>query len=321
MNLLFARHAADRGVPWIPADAGGWVGPNFHLWFLYYLLLCCVPLLGVFAVAGRIPARAVGAFDTLARRALAWRWKVPAAALLGIPVLWGMPAWWIDTPKGWGVNLAVYAYYLGFFLVGAVLYRHSDLLAGVGRRWPVYFAVANLLVLPVAVRLTVSGNWAEMEGNLPSWFTWWKGVAIFLGGLYTWLIVASLIGMFQKHFVARGRRWKYLADASYWCYLAGFPVQVLLQSRVAAALDVPIAAEFLLVTALTFAVLLASYELCVRHTWVGLMLTGKRPERRPEPVVIVAARLPVLSAPVCGRSADRAAPERSVRPRALSGAA
>ena len=307
MNLLFESHAADRGVPWDPADGGGWVGPNFHLWFLYYLLLVCSPLVALLAVAGRIPARVVRAFDALARWCLTRRWKVPAAVLLAMPVLWGMPAWWVDTPKGWAPDPAVYAYYLGFFLVGAVLYRHADLLAGVGRRWPLYFAAANLLVLPAAVRLTVGGVWAEMEGELPPGFVWWKGAAVFLGGLYTWLMVASLIGLFQRHVAARGRRWKYLADASYWCYLAGFPVQVLLQTRLA-PLDLPIVAKFLLVTVPTLAVLLASYELCVRHTWVGLMLTGKRPERTPPAktaAVVIVARLPMPAAPVCVRGEDR----------------
>ena len=114
-------------------------------------------------------------------------------------------------------------------------------------------------------------------------------------GLYTWMMVEGLVGLFQRHFAGNRGWWKYLADSSYWCYLAGFPVQVGLQVWLA---DTPmsIAVKFLLVNALTFAVLLATYELAVRHTWLGLLLNGKRPERTPAAVagpVVIAARVRV----------------------------
>jgi hypothetical protein len=58
----------------------------------------------------------------------------------------------------------------------------------------------------------------------------------------------------------------------------------------------PVVVKFLLVNAATFAVLLASYELVVRHGWIGLLLNGKRPERKKfeEPAtVVVEMRVPV----------------------------
>ena len=61
-------------------------------------------------------------------------WTIPALAAAAVPVLWDMPAWWIDTPKGWRPDLTIYVYYLGFFLAGALLYRHRDLLPGIGRQ-------------------------------------------------------------------------------------------------------------------------------------------------------------------------------------------
>lgn len=297
LHLVFAQHAVDRGVVWDPERSGGWVGPNFHLWFLYYLLMCCVPLLALRAVAARVPARIACAFDAVAIRALRSRWKVPVAAALAVPLLWDMPAWWIDTPKGWAPDGAVLAYYLGFFLVGALLYRHRVALAAIGTRWPVQLAVANLAVLPMMLRLTVTGNWAEgaVEGDLPPWLIVWKAAAIFLSGVYTWLMIGGLVGLFQKHFPGTGPRRKYLADASYWCYLAGFPVQAAFQVWFA-PLAAPLVIEFLLVNVLTFAVLLPTYELCVRHTWVGRVLNGKCPDRkassRPtanEPARLIAA--------------------------------
>ncbi|VTR90899.1 acyltransferase 3 : Uncharacterized protein OS=Rhodonellum psychrophilum GCM71 = DSM 17998 GN=P872_07600 PE=4 SV=1: Acyl_transf_3 [Gemmata massiliana] len=325
LHFVFAHHASLRGAVWDSADVGGWIGPNFHLWFLYYLLMCCVPLLALFALKERFPVRLTHAFDAIVRLILRSRVKVPVAAALTVPLMWDMSTWWIDTPKGWAPELAVLAYYLGFFFVGALLYRHRDALAGVGRRWRLHLAVANLVVLPVMLKLTISGNWVEevVRGVPPAWLVVWKAVAIFLGGLYTWLMIGGLIGLFQQHFTGTGPRWKYLADASYWCYLAGFPVQAVFQV-VFALITLPMVVEFLLVNALTFAVLLTTYELCVRYTWIGLLLNGKRPERklevRAEPIVI-ATRVRVPEAPACRETVHRPEPTRANRYYVLSSSA
>src|SRR5262249_13335385 len=113
MHLLFATHSASRGRDWIPAECGGWVGPNFHLWFLYYLLLCCAPLIILLVLQSSIPARLVREFDGGCRKFLVLRWKIPVLAAAGIPVLWDMEAWWIDTPCGWMPDVTIFLYYLG----------------------------------------------------------------------------------------------------------------------------------------------------------------------------------------------------------------
>jgi peptidoglycan/LPS O-acetylase OafA/YrhL len=270
-----------------------WLGPNFHLWFLYYLVLCCVPLaLWLWLAPRAAPAGLMRAADATFQWLLGRWWKALLLAAVGVPVLWRMPDWWIDTPQGWTPDRAIYLYYLGFFLFGGMLYRHRDRLAEFGRHWKVLLVVANVLVLPAMLKLTVSGNWAEDEvaPQAPTWLLGWKAAAIFLVGLYTWLMVEGLVGLFVRYFAGTRAWWRYLAESSYWCYLAGFPVQVGLQVWLADA-ALPIAAKFLLVNALTFATLLASYELCVRHTWVGLLLNGKRPERPAAvavPVVLMA---------------------------------
>ena len=164
------------------------------------------------------------------------------------------------------------------------------------------------------LKLTISGNWAEESTHgLPAWLVGWKAGAIFLGGLYTCLMLSALLGIFQRYFAGQPGWWKYLADASYWCYLAGFPIQAALQVWMAPQ-ALPIVIEFLLVNALTFTVLLVSYELCVRHSWVGLMLNGKRPERKPaaqpEPVIVISTRLPFPAAEET--AAPNAVPQPSI---------
>ncbi len=312
MHFLFTYHQVDRetgqvgvadgyvnpGVFWSELAPIEWAGPNFHLWFLYYLALCCLPLLLCLTVGRRlIPVQVAIAADETFRWFLGRWWKTPVLAVVCIPVLWTMSDWWIDTPQGWEPQSLIFLYYLGFFLFGAMLGRHRDLLPRFGRHWAAMLAIANFVVLPTMLKLTISGNWIEEESGsrTPAWFVGWKAAAIFVGALYTWLSVEGLIGLFQRHFAGSSRSWRYLAEASYWCYLAGFPVQVALQVWLAPH-AMPVVVKFLLVNAATFAVLLASYELVVRHGWIGLLLNGKRPERKKfeEPAtVVVEMRVPV----------------------------
>ncbi|HET6576576.1 MAG TPA: hypothetical protein VFG68_23460, partial [Fimbriiglobus sp.] len=157
---------------------------------------------------------------------------------------------------------------------------------------------ANMAVMPAMLELTITGNHLEEAGQASASLLGRKAAAVLLSGLYTWMMVEGLVGLFQRHFSGNRGWWRYLADSSYWCYLAGFPVQVAVQVWLADT-PMPIAVKFLLVNALTFAVLLATYELGVRHTWVGLMLNGKRPERTPTAVpgpVVIAARVRVDAA-------------------------
>jgi glucan biosynthesis protein C len=303
VHLLFTWHAADSGKGWDADHAGGWVGPNFHLWFLYYLLLVCVPLVAVLTLGRSIPAGVVRTFDTAVRAVATSWWKYPLLAVLSVPILWDMKAWLVDTPTTWLPDVTVYLYYLGFFLTGAVLFRHRDLLPAVGRRWPIQLGVANLLLLPLVLWLVITGNWwqRELTGDVPWSFVGWKAGGIALGAAYTWLSVAGLIGLFQRHLVTQAGWWKYLAGGSYWCYLAGFPIQAALQVWFA-RVGLPAVTEFLVVNALTFLALLASYEVVVRRTWIGRVLNGLKPtttSTRPVPVV-VRERLPL---PTVGRGA------------------
>jgi glucan biosynthesis protein C len=298
MHLMFAWHAADRGQSWDVAHAGGWVGPNFHLWFLYYLLLVCLPLAAVLAGRRFIPRGVVAAFDSAVRAVAGSWWKLPLLALLTVPILWDMKAWLVDTPTTWLPDPAVYLYYLGFYLTGAVLFRHRDLLPSVGKRWAWRLGLANAVILPLMLWMTITGNWWELElaGETPLPFVGWKAAAVTLDALYTWLCVAGLIGLFQRFFATQSGWWKYMVGASYWCYLAGFPIQAGLQVWFA-RVGLPAFTEFLLVNTLTFVLLLGTYELLVRRSWVGWVLNGTRPEPKPfQPRTVVAARVSVASA-------------------------
>jgi glucan biosynthesis protein C len=72
---------------------------------------------------------------------------------------------------------------------------------------------------------------------------------------------------------------QYFADSSYWVYLTHLPIVGLIQVDLFA---VPTHAElkFLIVLVGTMALTLTSYQVMVRHTFLGLWLHGRRDRAR-----------------------------------------
>jgi peptidoglycan/LPS O-acetylase OafA/YrhL len=71
---------------------------------------------------------------------------------------------------------------------------------------------------------------------------------------------------------------RYLADASFWLYLAHLPL-VIVGQAVMRRLELPMPVELLLLLAAVIAILLASYHWIVRPTWIGALLNGSRKGR------------------------------------------
>jgi membrane-bound acyltransferase YfiQ involved in biofilm formation len=92
---------------------------------------------------------------------------------------------------------------------------------------------------------------------------------------YTWVMSFGMIGLFHS-FCRTHRFWaRYLSDSSYWLYLVHIPLLMVFQFLVR-DWPPPSFVKFSLVCTATTALLLLSYQLCVRNTWVGLLLNGRR---------------------------------------------
>jgi peptidoglycan/LPS O-acetylase OafA/YrhL len=268
--------------------------PLAHLWFLYYLLFIYAVVLLAAPVVGRLSGtRLLGAGDYAFRRLVEWRWRVVPLAVGTVPFLTAMRSPIVDTPLGWVPEWQILLYYFGFFLFGWMLYRHRALVAVFGNGWGWYLVVANVLVLPAALGLTLAGFEAEKNGAPV--FAWRLG-GFAAQALYTWLMIVGLWGAFLHWFARESARVRYLADASYWCYLASITPTVALQF-VVKDWPLPGPVKWVLVTAATLAVLLASYEWCVRYTLIGAILNGRkyRTGRGPRSALPVE-REPVVSA-------------------------
>jgi peptidoglycan/LPS O-acetylase OafA/YrhL len=92
-------------------------------------------------------------------------------------------------------------------------------------------------------------------------------------------MVFGSMGLFERYFSQPWPAMRYISDASYWMYLAHLPVVIGLQIVVA---NWPggVLAKFCLINVVSAVLLLASYQLFVRYTWIGALLNGRK--KRPD---------------------------------------
>lgn len=276
-------------LPWYVLGIGGIVRESWpdisltHLWFLYYL--ACVS--GVFVaarwlLAGRIASETrLQRADAGFRRVVASRLAPLVLAALVTPVLAMMTGTDIDTPdRSLAWSVPVMALYAVFFTLGWWLYRNADLLNVFARRWWLLLATGLLVSLVasagVGARLA-GGTWATEHALGMRWATSLGTSLTMMLSVFGWL------GLFVRFFNQPSAGIRYVADASYWIYVTHLPLVVALQIWWADS-GLPWWVQVPLVNVVAFAVLLASYHACVRFTWLGAWLNGRRWPRQPAAV-------------------------------------
>jgi peptidoglycan/LPS O-acetylase OafA/YrhL len=187
------------------------------------------------------------------------------------------PVFGPDTSAGIVPIPHVLGYYAVFFAFGSLMYgRHNrdgeQLINTYGRRWPVILPVTLLLVLPAALWLTFEAN--------DAW-----GPASLAQVIYTWAMIAALMGLFRDLLSKERRGIRYLSDSSYWLYVAHLPLVIAAQAWIRDWI-LPSGVKFIGLTIAVGVLLLISYQLFVRYTPIGTMLNGKRnrpAKQAPEP--------------------------------------
>ena len=256
--------------------------PLTHLWFLYVLALFYA---GFLVLRGAI--RFVDRRDRLGAAAdVVMRFAVqsPLAALaLAAPVavaLLAAPVWmaWFGIPtpdRGFLPNTPALVTFGAGFGFGWLLHRQIDLLVIWRRWWP--------LNLGVAIGLTAACLWiggvrpfvaGEPEGPMRIAFAGAYALAI-----WTWSF--GLIGIALQFLSGHGSGRRYLADASYWIYIVHLPLLIVLQS-LSAPIDLPWFLKFPGILAVAMAIMLITYHLFVRFSFIGAVLNGRRfPKAKP----------------------------------------
>ena len=248
-----------------------------HLWFLYVLLW-----LYAISIALRKLLRATNwrdaicgfidrAFAALASKPFgALVLAVPIAAALFLIEDWNRLAG-IPTP-GYtlvppAVPLFIYCY---VFMMGWALDRQRQLLDTLATRWPVNFGLG----LIAAIYCILS---AGAEPNAAVWKTPLAKPVYALAyavAVMSWTL--AFIGAGIRFFAKPNATIAYVANASYWMYIAHLPLVMALQAAVMLA-DVHWSIKYLFINLLSIGFLLLTYHYFVRSTWIGRLLNGGKP--------------------------------------------
>jgi glucans biosynthesis protein C len=278
---LWALARANGGVlpeP-LPAPAVGGALNFLHLWFLYLLLWLYALTLAARAVVQALDRHGAwrAALDQTLRAALS---STVGVVLLSLPVGLAMslvpPAeLWMGIPTPgftWlppATSLFIYAY---VFAIGWALDRQRDVLAVMAKRWRIHGGLG--LVCVVFFLLAGGGGFSTASHVVaPIALAFTYGLAVVV-----WTL--SFVGLGTQYFSQSQPIVRYLADASYWMYIAHLPLVMLLQTALMLA-PLHWSLKFVTINAVCLVLLLLSYHHGVRSTWIGQLLNGHKKPKGP----------------------------------------
>ena len=256
--------------------------PLTHLWFLWVLLIFYAGMLVLrapFAVLdrkggwGRVADRLTGVVVSPLTPAIL---AVPLAVALYQTPNW-IPFFGIPTPDhGLVPNPAALTAFGIAFGVGVLLNRRRDLLTRIERLW-----------VPFTLMAATAGTAAYIfsGGVAPSMLPITDPqaragmAALYAFAVYSGALAAMALALRFASGVSSVRR--YLADASYWIYIIHLPL-VMVGQVLLLGLDWPWFTKLAVLIGSVTGISLVTYELLVRHSFMGRWLNGRRvPWRRP----------------------------------------
>ena len=144
-----------------------------------------------------------------------------------------------------------------FFSFGLITFDLKDSTQKLTRFWYIMLPLALFIIFPAEI---------IFKDKLP--------LNLLLQTLLIWNMAFGMMGMFHALLRKENAFIRYLSDSSYWLYIIHLPLVVVLQFLVR---EWPINAllKFLLINIATITLLLISYHLLVRSTWIGWLLNGR----------------------------------------------
>lgn len=244
-----------------------------HLWFLWFLcwmvlgFSLCVPLMGGGGDSASVDAGTADSGAAASGGGWGRWWLLPLTIVpqffMGIDLMILGP----DTSMGLLPMPHVLAYYAVFFAFGVLSYGKE--VEGPFRRWW-WLGLAVGAAIFMLYQPLREGRW----------------VATVVQPIYTWCVCLGMIGAF--HALLSRPSWgiRYLSDASYWMYLIHMPLVIVLQAVIRPWSMSPFV-KFPLLVLVTSLILLVTYQMFVRWTYIGWLLNGKmyplfRPAAEPK---------------------------------------
>lgn len=234
----------------------GWL----HLWFLYYLVIISHLAVALVWASQRWWPRLAGRVGVWTARASFSGVQVLAFALVTALVPGVMTAeHTLVLDQGVIPNLGLLATYGCYFAAGWLIYR-GQIWGQIRANWA---AFAGLLLLSVVC------VWSPLAAYAPPMLT------RYLESLQGWSAALLLLSLAFNFSSGSQKIWRYLDDSSYWVYL-WHVIPVLGFSWLLAKLHLPVWVYLGGVVLGALALSVATYQLLVRRTIVGLWLSGRR---------------------------------------------
>jgi glucan biosynthesis protein C len=233
-----------------------------HLWFLEYLILLYLIGAAVAWLSRWWPAGAMNGIRAGFRWALQKPYAPAMFALFSWLPLAGMRGNLKDC-DGFMPEWLILSAYVAPFAFGWLLYDSRDLLPRFEKHIAVYLVLAIGAFFVYGLTSGRAHPFVKAAGNV----------------VLCWLLIFASIGLFLRFCSGPSPRWRYMSDSAYWLYIMHMPVVVGLQVAFR-HVPLPALAKVPVVLALSVLVLLATYDVFVRPTWIGAVLNGRRYARR-----------------------------------------
>lgn len=275
--IALAPTTGDVSSPPPPEDF-----PLGHLWFLYYLMLVYAGILSIRWIVTKFPDngdKIRAPIDRVISISIRKHFAAPILAIIIAMCLVLKPDWmlWegIASPDtGLLPQWSPMGCFGLAFAFGWLLHRQNTLLSIWKKTWGFYLVLAAGFTGLSWWLVSQNANPLEVKPEIKLTYALCYALSI-------WCWVFAFLGAAQRLFNSQNKIRRYIADASYWMYLAHLPVVFALQMLV---LEWPLhwSIKFPLIVVTATAILLLSYHFLVRNTYIGEILNGRRYKNRQQ---------------------------------------
>lgn len=241
---------------------------TMHLWFLFNLMQFCL----VFAVLARI-----GFFDSRLTRFMSH----PAVLVFVLPLLL-VPALLsqhlpLPAPERIYPQMWSFGFFGVFFLAGGVLFRHQNVIEALQKyQWILLVSALVLYGMFYSYLPKEPMTLADMAMQMQSpEFTQTQIIKAVLEAYIAWHMTLFCLIIGRNLLNKENKVLAWFSRSSYWIYILHLPVLFYLQFLL---LDVELNMwlEFVISAVGTLVIGMASYQLLVAKTPIGILLNGKR---------------------------------------------